>query len=290
MRLLSPLIPLALALAAPAQREPVPSSQKIETAEKNGPQEPRRLAAWPALSDANRDRAMGLIRQFHKKEELHRAAEDGLVAIGDSIGPLLFMQLRDGEEQVDEHIEAVLDRILDERHADLIARQIGNKRTAVRRYAALRLCRFRKPDLAKPLEAAAADPDVVAAFRGSVGLLALGRREALPKVLERVRADWNGSRPLLEEVLPGARSREAGGWLLEAAAKGKAVEQQCALRVLRYLGTEDNASGIKSYLGATDGNVKKEAVNALLVIHGRKAIENMTVFQAIGLAKEWQSR
>lgn len=277
-------IPLAilaccLPLAALAQ-EPKPAT----------PAKAEKLSEWPKLSDLDRDRTMGLLAQFRKQEHLHAGAHDSLVAIGDALAPLLFQQVSDREENINPHIFAVLDEVLGPQHAALLARESKTHKLALRRYVALRLCKLHDQEMLPVLQAMAKDKDEEVVWLANLGLLALAQKPALPAVLARVRTDWPGCRDLIAGVLPAAKSREAGQWVLEAMDKAKAVEQMNALRVLRYLGTKDHTLAIKGYLTAEDNNVKKEAINALRVIHGEEPLEKLSVFQVIDMAKEWQSK
>lgn len=272
-----------LSVAMPAQKpaEPKPDAptQKLQ-----------KLAEWPKLTDSDRAKIAAHLGQFRKDERFHAGARDGLIAMGDKIAPLLFQQVSDRDENINEPIFGVLDTLLGPQHGALLAREGRNSRVMLRRYVALRLCKLFDPELQPVLESMAKDKDDEVAFRASVGLLALGDKEALPAVLRRVRSDWNGCRDLLAEVLPHARSAAAGSWALDIAQKAQAIEQMNALRLMRYLGTKDHMLALKGYLSSEDNIVKKEAINALRVIHGEPPIENMAVFQAIELAKQWQGK
>jgi hypothetical protein len=50
---------------------------------------------------------------------------------------------------------------------------------------------------------------------------------------------------------------------------------------------KEQASLLRHYLEASDHTVKKEAINTARVLHGEPPLENLPVFQAIEMSKEW---
>ena len=92
---------------------------------------------------------------------------------------------------------------------------------------------------------------------------------------------------MIAEVLQPVRSVKAGEQVLKAIAKGDAVEQMAGLRLLRYVATKDQAVELKGFLRSSENNVKKEAVNAMRVLHGEEPIENLSVFQVVEMANKW---
>ncbi len=82
-------------------------------------------------------------------------------------------------------------------------------------------------------------------------------------------------------------SREAGTWVFEAIAKASAGDRMAGLRLARYLAVKDHHVILRNYLQASEHAVKKAAVNALRVMHGQEPVEKITVFQVIGMAKDW---
>lgn len=272
---------------AVAAQEPAPAAAPTA-------QRPAKLAEWPELKPLDRDRAMGLLGQFAKDDPaLRDQAHAALVAMGDATAPLLFLQLDDRAGPTDERnkkICKVLDEVLDQRHGALLARECRKPKVVLRRYAVLRMCTFLDPELAPALQAASKDKDEEVRLLASLGLLSLKHQEGLGPVLERARKDWASLRELAAKTLPNARSPEACQWVLDAIAKTGPLEMAAGLRLLRSLAPRELAGMIKPRLDAEDHNVKKEAVNAMRAIHGEEPIENMSVFQAIEMAKAWKAR
>ncbi|HEX5053921.1 MAG TPA: hypothetical protein VFZ65_19235 [Planctomycetota bacterium] len=275
-----PTLPLLLALAAPTEivaqvdAKPEPAASK--------------LAEWPPLKQTDTDRVLALVGQFRKEDpELHAEARKQLLAIGDGAMPLLMQQVSDRTENINTDLFALFDTMLEPRHSALMARETKKPRTELRRYLVRRLCRFGDASLLPVLQTTSKDKDEATAFYASLGMLALKRREAVPAVLAYTKTQWKDVGPLVAEVLPAARSLEVGNWVCEAIAKANAADQMAGLRLLRYLGVKEHQLILRTYLQAPDHTVKKEAINTMRVMHGQEPIENLTVFQAIEMAKEW---
>lgn len=249
-----------------------------------------RPTEWPQLKDTDKDRVTALIGQFRKEEALHAPARAQLIAIGAGAAPLLFQHVTDRPENQNAQLFLVLDGILRPEHAALIARESKKQKVELRRYLVEKLCRFTDKDMAPVLQATIKDKDEDTAFYASLGLLALRHKDALPAVLLRCKTGWPAVRGVVGDVLPAARSAEAAQWVFDAIGKATPVEQAAGLNLLRSLAVAEQAAAVRPYLEANDHNVKKAAVNCMRVLHGQEAIENMTVFQAIEMAKEWAKK
>jgi hypothetical protein len=263
---------LALGPAAPAQVAP-PAA---------------RLAEWPSLKDTDKERVLALAGQFKKADaDLHAAATKQLLDLGAGAAPLLFQQVSDRAENQNAQICAVLDTMLDRRHAALMARECKKPRVELRRYLIRRLCTFTDPELLPVLQAATKDKDEATAFYAALGALALQQRDAVAPVMAYTKRHWPEVGDLVAAVLPAARSQEVGEWLFAAIATAPAADQMAGLRLVRYLATKEQAAQLRRYLESADHTVKKEAVNAARVLHGEPPLENLPVFQAIELSKHW---
>jgi hypothetical protein len=251
---------------------------------------PKKLDEWPALKDTDRDRVLAMAAQFKKDSKLHEAARNGLVGVGEAAMPLLFQQVSDRQEASNEQLFLVFDKVIGPQHAALLARELGKPRVELKRYLVRRLCRFVDPTMAPVLVAASRDKDAQVAITGSIGALALKQKEALPAVLLRAKNDWDSIRELAAEVLPAARSSECGMWAIDCLKDAHPVDRVAALRLLRYLAVKEQAAYLRIYLDAEDHGVKKEAINAMRVLYGQPPMENLSVFQAIEMAKEWKTK
>lgn len=262
---------------APAQ---APAQAKVE-----------KLAEWPAPKDSDKDKVMALVGQLRKPDPaLHEAARKQLVTLGVSAMPLLFAQVTDHAENVNPDLFLVFDELLGPAHAALMARETKKPKVELRRYLIRRLVHFHDADLVPVLVATVKDKDPETSFFASLGALALKQKEQLPSVLAYTKMNWKTVGTLVAEVLPGARSTEAGSWVFEAIAKAPVADQMAGLRLARYLATKDQTTILRTYLQAPDHTVKKEAVNAMRVLHGEAPIENLDAFRAIEMAKEWLSK
>ena len=277
------LAPLLLALATPCAiraQDPQKPAPVPATATK--------VAEWPALKETDKERVLSLAGQFRKADpQLHAEAKKELIALGDGALPLLLQQVSDRAENSNEQLFGVFDEMLKPAHAALMARESKKPRVELRRYLFLRMCRFADPELLPVLKAACKDKDELTAFYASLGMLALKEREAVPAVLAYTKTKWKEVGPLTAEVLPHARSMDAGNWVCEAIAKAPAADQMAGLRLLRYVAQKEHTLILRTYLKAADHTVKKEAVNTMRVLHGEAPIENLNVFDAIQMAKAW---
>lgn len=246
------------------------------------------LAEWPKVGDGDRKKIVGAIGQFSKSEKsLHAPAHKRLVELGDLAAPLVMLAVSDRTLEANPPLYAVLDELLQPRHAALMARETKKPQSELRRYLTLRLIRFHDLAQVPTLQELAKDKDEQTAFYASLGLLALKQKEALPATLAYARTHWAEVTTLVAEVLPPARSTEAADWVIGAIGKASAVEQMTGLRLLRYLLPKERAAELKPFLKASDHTVLREAINAARVVHGEDPIENLPVFQAVKHQQDW---
>lgn len=246
------------------------------------------LAEWPKVGEGDRKKIVGAIGQFTKSDKsLHAPAHKRLIEFGDLAAPLVMLAVSDRTLEANPPLYAVLDELLQPRHAALLARETKKPQSELRRYLTLRLIRFHDPAQLPTLQELAKDKDEQTAFFASLGLLALQQKEALPATLAYARTHWAEVTRLVAEVLPAARSNEAADWVIAAIGNGSAVEQMTGLRLLRYLLPKERATELKPFLKASDHTVLREAINAARVVHGEDPIENLPVFQAVKHQQEW---
>jgi HEAT repeat protein len=189
----------------------------------------------------------------------------------------------------------VLDALVRQEHAALLARYAADPRIAVRRFVFDWLPRFRDREMAPILQKGLKDQDPEVQFRAALGLLAIDDTTSGDVVLVRCHTEWQDHAARVEGVLRQARGERGTKWALaklSAARKdGEKGLQVGALRLLRYLGTKDAAGAIKWGLDAEDHLIKKETINALrAIVDGAAPLEELSVFQAIEAAKEWKGR
>lgn len=246
------------------------------------------LAEWPKIGDGDRKKIVGAIGQFTKSEKgLHAPAHQRLVELGDLAAPLVMQAVSDRALEANPPLYAVLDELLQPRHAALMARETKKPQTELRRYLTLRLIRFHDPAQVPTLQELAKDKDELTGFYASLGLLAQKQKDALPATLAYARTHWAEVTKLVAEVLPAARSAEAADWVFAGIGKASAVEQMTGLRLLRHLLPKERAADLKPFLKASDHTVLREAINAARVVHGEEPIENLPVFQAVKHQQEW---
>jgi hypothetical protein len=246
---------------------------------------------WPPLKETDKDKVLAFAGQFRKDNaQVREDAKTQLLALGAGAAPLLMQQVTDRADGVNEQLFAVLDAIVTKEHAPLLAREVKKPRPDLRRYLTLRLVRFSDRSLAPVFESLQQDKDEPTAFYARLALFSFGRKEPLPHVLAYTKAHWNEVAPLLADVLAPLRSRELAEAVFEAIAKAPVPDKMTGLRLLRHLMVKEQGVVLRAYLEAADHTVKREAVNTARALHGEAPIDNLSVFQAIEMAKEWAKK
>jgi hypothetical protein len=264
---------LALAPMSPAQETPARPS-------------------WPPLPAAQAERAKQLFANLAgNAKELHAGAETELQAMGAAAAPLLMARLSDHATNINAPLLRVLQRVTEPAHAPLLAREATSRKTVLRRFAYQRLAVFHQADLAPVFRAALRDRDEEVVFAAQLGLAGLGELEFMEAVFARCMKQWNEVAPLATAALAGARGEAATRWTLERMATGGTQATVAGLRLLRTLGVREATSGIAPFLDSEQHNIKKEAINALrAIVDGAPPLDELSVFDAIELAKEWKKR
>jgi len=247
-----------------------------------------KLHEWPPLKSGEPERIVAQLGQLRKADAaIQVAAKQQLLGIGAAAAPMLFGQVTGQANNINELVFGVLDDLLDERHSALMVRESKKPKPELRRYLMLRLCRFRDASLLPVMVATQKDPDALTAFYASLGALALKEKNSLPAVMQYTKTQWANVGPLVAEILPAARSNEAGAWVFEAITKAPVADQMAGLRIARYLAVKEQGMLLRAYLSGSDRAVVKEAVNTARALHGDAPIENLDVFKSIEMAKEW---
>ena len=249
-------------------------------------------AAWPKLDAKVNERVKTLYENLGRhEEELTKKSEQELVTIGSGAAPYLINKLVDFPANVNDSLRRVLDQTTTREHAALIAGYAREKRATLRLWVTERLATFADPAMAPILKNALKDKDKEIAYRGALGMLALGDQDAIEPVLARCAQEWTEVGEMtLKIVAPGRRS-ELGTALLKQVDSDDTKVKLAALKLLRALGTKENSHGIAVHLDSEDHAVKKESINALRVlVDGQPALEQLSVFEEIEMAKEWKKR
>lgn len=272
--------------AQDGKQEPAPAKT-----EKQAP--PAKLSDWPALPQPQVDKVMATVAQFHKPNpDLYGPARDQLVEVGAAAAPLLFQRTSDKADGADLNAQLfqVFDRMLGPEHAALIARELKKPRVELNRYLTARLCRFVDRDMLPVFKAQRTNKDPETAFYAELGLLALQQKDAVPAVIAYTKANWDKVGATTAAVLPAARGNATGSAVFEAIANAPVPDQMAGLRLCRYVATKEHGMIFRTYLQSSNHQVKKEAINALRVIHDEEPIETLSVFQAIEMAKTWLTK
>lgn len=286
------LLLFALPIASPtANAQETKDAPPQSAASTTGAKKP--LAAWPALQAKDRDRAIVLTGQLKKEDEAVRTAARGeMLAMGAGAAPVLFQKVGDAEKELalNEELYLVFDEMLTEEHRALMAEQAKKKKIELRKYLLRRLCLMADPELKSAFEPFRKDADEQTLLYATLGLAARKDKDALMQLLEITRTDWASHVELVSKALPFARSSECALALAERMANDGNEVKAAGLRLMRYVATENEKPIIKTYLGAEDHGVVKEAVNVMRVMNGMEPLEKLSAFDVIGMAKEWQSK
>lgn len=286
------LLLFALPIASPtANAQETKDAPPPSAASTTGAKKP--LAAWPALQAKDRDRAIVLTGQLKKEDEAVRTAARGeMLAMGAGAAPVLFQKVGDAEKELalNEELYLVFDEMLTEEHRALMAEQAKKKKIELRKYLLRRLCLMADPELKSAFEPFRKDADEQTLLYATLGLAARKDKDALMQLLEITRTDWASHVELVSKALPFARSSECALALAERMANDGNEVKAAGLRLMRYVATENEKPIIKTYLGAEDHGVVKEAVNVMRVMNGMEPLEKLSAFDVIGMAKEWQSK
>jgi hypothetical protein len=262
------------------------------TAQQSKPQAAAPATAWPKL-DAKQDERLRVLyaNLLRNEEQLTKKSEAELVTLGAGVVEYLFKRFTDSEKNCNESLVRVLDQVTGPQHAALLAPLARDKCTAARLWVVGRIASFHDAAMASVLKNATKDKDKEIAYRGQLGLVAIGDKEAVGPVLARCADEWADVGELTLKLIAPGRSLELGNVALRKVDEGEAKFKIAGLCLLRALGIKSHAHGIAVYLDAEDSAVKKEAINALrVIVDGQPALDQLSVFDAIEMAKEWKKK
>lgn len=280
-----PCLP-ARAGAPPAQDPPVPDEQK-------------RLEAWPELRDKERVTDDVLRLRKANTPEMGEQARDALIADGAMVAPLLLEAFeKERDEEARERVLEVLDAVVGAPHTRLLAPWFANDEPRVRIWALRKAALYPDPgvgDAAREAWAAVQKRGERAApgerYAAAVCLVSSGDPDGLPEVFAQAREEWKDHKEELRAALQAVRGEEAERELLERLHAGDRKDKSAALRLLAVAGTEKTLPHLGQYLDSTDNTLRIDAINACRgIVDGEPPLEQLPVFEAIGLAEEWMER
>jgi hypothetical protein len=248
--------------------------------------------AWPKLKQLDADRVPQLLANFKlDNKELHAKSVEELVALGPGAAPLLLARLSDVPNTLNPWLVQALDRVTTLEHTPLIAAEAGHKLLSRRKWSIIRLTDLGATDVAATYTKALADKDEEVAYRAAVGLAATGDAAGMERVFARAKTGWKEARAWLEPNLERGRGEALSKFLLGKLASKEFDDKVTALRLFRSCGTREQAKVVAAELDSSDHAVKKEAINALrVVVLEEKALDDLSVFQCIEMAKQIKSR
>ncbi len=294
------LSPIAVGLLALLSSPALPLAQDPPAEAADAPLE--RLKAWPTLRQRARvEKDIARLRAA-QTTNMAKEARAALVADGAMVMPLLLKAFEgERDEEGQERVRDVLDALVEPTHTRLLQPWTQSEKLHVRIWAQRRVAVGLDPGLAR--EAAKLwkaiqrrlesrrPPDPEEVYSTSLLLVSTGDLTALPQLFERARDDWKRSRGELRTVLAGVRGGEAEAWLLERLAEGDRRTKSASLRLLAVAGTQVTLRHLGVHLDSSDNTLRVDAINACRgIVDGDPPLEKLAVFEAIGLAVEWQER
>jgi HEAT repeat protein len=253
---------------------------------------PASRPAWPRLGAGDEDRVKGLIARLgHKEPEEAARAEAALVETGTAAAPAMITRLSDGEENHNEVLERILDQVVHKEHVLLLVPYLADRRLSVRRFAAMRIAFYGNADMKPVFLGMRKDQEPEIAFMAELALARIGDQTSLPALLSAARESWSEKGAEIRFAARGLKGSKATTFLMEKLDSRDIRTELSALRLLSVVGTKECVARIGLLLESTSHLHKKEAINALRgILDGEEPLDDLSVFQAIDMAKEWKER
>ncbi len=249
--------------------------------------------AWPELSRREQTQVKQTCDQLRKTGKAERIAdlEQRLQQFGAGAAPLLIDRLSDMRKNINAPLQRVLEHLVTDADAPLLARRAQDDRLAIRRYVVGRLERTGNRDMLPVFRHALGDDDDEVRLAAVLGITRCGDTAALPQLLEHCIADWHAVRARAEPALAGVKGRAAAEWLATPLSDDSEPRKVAALRMLRVAGDRQSTALIAPLLDSENHNLKRAAINALRgIVDGDPPLDKLSVFQAIEMAKTWKAR
>jgi len=266
------------------------------------PPEVVRLEAWPALDKEQKKTVEVDIERLRKArtEEMGIQAREALIAAGAGIVPDLLPKLgKEKDPAAAARIEQVLSAVTGAEHTRLLAASFADKAQPVRTFVLFRAAEF--PDAgtrtaaeeALARAAAVAEPkkeDQAEHLAAALAATAAGSLSGLDHLALRAETSFGAYGGRMRKALAGVRGPEATK-LVGARLGGERAQRIAALNLLAGCGDASAKALVKPHLDDTDNSVRIAAINALRgIVDGDPPLEQLPVFEAIELAKEWKAR
>lgn len=267
-----------------------------------------RLDAWPALDRDVEDVVETDVERVRKARtpEMAEFAREGLIGVGAGAAPHLIEALgAEKDEAARGRLVEILTAVTDAPHTRLLAAEFEHDALEVRVFCLGRAAAF--PD-AGTGEAAAAAYERVVAWKddrrnqrkydvrehdaAALAATAGGSFVAFDHLLALAREDWGERGGPIRVALTAVRGVEATRRVTPALASDERREIVAALRALSGCGDREEAvRDVAPFLDSDDNSIRVAAINALRgIVDGDPPIEQLSVFDAIELAKQWQER
>ena len=282
----------------PAARASSQDERPLPDAPRAGPEE--KLEAWPELERDERKAVELEISKLRKgrTEEMIADAEAFLAGASAGAVPLLLGAFaKEKDEAATARLLTAMERLIDARHTRLLGAEFGHRDARARTFCMRRSAAFPDPGLSGPaaeaLERVLArgdEADSEERYAAALASAASGGVAGLALLLEPAARDWRALGAELRVAASGARGPRATE-VLAASLAGERSRAVGALRLLGSAGDESAVEAVAPFLDEDDNQLRVAAINALRgIVDGEGPIENLSVFRAIEVAKEWKAR
>jgi HEAT repeat protein len=257
------------------------------------------MTAWP--KPANKDTLLNDIERLVKMRtpEMAVQARQALVADGASAVPFLLERYgKEKEADVLRRIREVLIEITKPDQTRLLAKHFDKPAVLERTFALWRAAAFPDKELAPAAEAAFARVEKQGAkadheeyYAAALCCTATGSLKGLDILYQTAVDEWGKRGVELRAALDGIRGPEASKLMVAKLKDSDRKQKVAVMHMLSGCGDKGSALYLRQYLDDDDNSIRVAAINALRgMVDGDPPVEQLSVFEAIEMAKQWKSK
>jgi HEAT repeat protein len=257
------------------------------------------LTAWPKPD--NKDALLTDIERLVKVRtpEMGVQARQALIADGTAAVP--FLLDRYGKEKDPDVLRRLREVLVENTKADqtrLLAKHFDKPAVLERTFALWRAAAFPDKELGPAAEAAfarvekqGAKADPEERYAAALCLTSTGSQKALDNLYDTALNEWGKRGVELRAALNGIRSPEASKKICEKLKDADRKQKVAAMHMLSGCGVKEDALYLRPSLDDDDNSIRVAAINALRgMVDGDLPVEQLSVFEAIEMAKTWKSK
>jgi len=267
-------------------------------AEKFDPTKVAYLSAWP--KPANKEQLATDVERLVKATipEMAEGGRQGVISAGAAAVPTLLDRYgREKDEAVLERLKSVLVELTAADQTRLLAKEFEHRDLRHRCFALWRAAAFPDKEIRAPAEAAwakvvkqgeKAEPEE--RYAAALCTTSTGSLAAFDAVFEIAQKHWAKRGAELRTALEWVRGPEPTKLLL-ARLGGERKARIAALKMLAGCGDKSALPTLKPLLDDVDNEIRVVTINALRgIVDGDAALEQLSAFEAIEMAKKWKER